>query len=296
MKIGYPCINLTMGCRGNRTFRLRSYSDQRLIETVGNNLDCLLEMLKFNVVNNLMFFRITSDLVPFASHPVCRLDWLSYFKEQFLAVGAFIKSNNIRISMHPGQYTVINSFDNGIVARSIRELQYHTDLLDALGLDQSAKVQIHVGGVYGNKEKSMRRFIDRYHNLGNAIKRRLVIENDDRSYSLDDCLKIHGETGLPVLFDTYHNEANKSGYSTADGLAAIANTWHDHDGIPMVDYSDYRAAGPKASHAESIDISNFVRFLRATKSHDCDIMLEIKDKEQSALRAVEVARHDKRFL
>lgn len=285
-----------MVCRGNRTFRLKSYSDQRLIETVNNNLDCLLEMLKFNVINNLLFFRITSDLVPFASHPVCRFNWLSYFSEQFLAVGTFIKSNNIRISMHPGQYTVINSFDSGIVARSVGELQYHTDLLGALGLDQSAKVQIHVGGVYGDKGKSSHRFIDRYHQLEEGIKRRLVIENDDRSYSLDDCLKIYGETGSPVLFDTYHNEANKSGFSTADGLAAIAGTWQDHDGIPMVDYSDYRADGTKASHAESIDISNFRRFLRTTKSHDCDIMLEIKDKERSALRAVEVARHDKRFF
>lgn len=296
MKVGYPCINWTIGCKGDRTFRLKSYSDRRLIDTVTNNLDCLSEMLKFNVDHNLLFFRITSDLVPFASHPVCRFDWLTYFKNQFASIGAFIKSNNIRISLHPGQYTLLNSHDSGILARSIKELQYHVDLLDALVLDASAKIQIHVGGVYGDKDKSAWRFIGRYRNLDDAIKRRLVIENDDRSYTVDDCLRIYGETGVPVLFDAFHHELNHSGSSNADGLADITRTWQSYDGIPMVDYSHYQVDGANVNHTESIDISYFERFLTATQPYNFDIMLEIKDKEASALKAVEVARKDKRFF
>ena len=193
MKIGYPCINRTLGCKGDRTFRLKSYSERRLIDTVTNNLDCLSDILKFNLKHHLLFFRITSDLVPFASHPVCQFDWLSYFKDQLTSIGAYIRSHDIRISMHPGQYTVLNSQDSEILARSIKELQYHVDVLDALELDASAKIQIHVGGVYGDKDGSIQRFIERYCSLDEAIRRRLVIENDDRSYTVDDCMKIHME-------------------------------------------------------------------------------------------------------
>jgi len=145
MRIGYPCINRTIGCSSSRTFRLKSYSKDRLIGTVSDNLTCLFKILQFNVVHNLLFFRISSDLVPFASHQICKLDWLTYFKDQFTSIGAFIRSNNIRISMHPGQYTVLNSQDPGILTRSIKELQYHADVLDALDLDVSAKIQMHVG-------------------------------------------------------------------------------------------------------------------------------------------------------
>ena len=231
MKIGYPCINWTIGCKGNRTFRLKSYSEQRLIETVANNLNCLSTMFTFNVEHNLLFFRITSDLVPFASHPVCQFDWRPYFKDQLTSIGSYIKSHNIRISMHPGQYAVLNSQDNEILARSIKELEYHADVLDALGLDASAKIQLHVGGVYRDKRKSVQRFIDRYRNLNERIKQRLVIENDDRSYTADDCISIHGETGVPVLFDVFHHELNHSRSSITNVLADITKTWQAQDGI-----------------------------------------------------------------
>src|SRR4030042_294856 len=125
MKIGYPCLNLTIGCKGARTFRLKSYSEERLVATVENNLNCLLEMLKFNVRHDILFFRITSDLVPFASHPICKFDWQVDFRGQFYEIGNFIKASDIRISMHPDQFTLINSVDEGVFERSVKELLYH---------------------------------------------------------------------------------------------------------------------------------------------------------------------------
>jgi len=275
---------------------LKSYSEPRLIDTVNSNLGCLSEMLTFNVSQNILFFRITSDLVPFASHPVCQFDWLKYFKDQLASIGAFIRSNNIRISMHPGQYTLLNSPDPGILERTIKELRYHADVLDALDLDVSAKTQIHVGGVYGDKTESQRRFIQRYLDLDEAFRPRLVIENDDRNYTVYDCMKIYEETGVPILFDVFHHELNHSGSSSENALAEITKTWQEHDGIPMVDYSYHGSGGSKVSHAESIDVSHFERFLATTRPYDFDIMLEIKDKETSALKAVEIARKDRRFF
>jgi len=147
VKIGYPCINWSIGCKGDRTFRLRNYSEDRLISTVRNNLDCLLKMLRFNVTHDILFFRITSDLIPFASHPVCEFHWQGYFRKELEEIGGFIQGNRIRISMHPDQFVLINAEDNGIVERSIEELQYHAEVLDLMRLDETAKIQIHIGGM-----------------------------------------------------------------------------------------------------------------------------------------------------
>jgi UV DNA damage endonuclease len=203
MKIGYPCLNRSIGCTPGRTFRLRSYSARRLAESVRLNLECLGRILEFNTANGLLFFRITSDLVPFASHPVCAFPWHEEFAQRFASLGEFIRHNEMRISMHPDQFTLINSPDPDIFSRSAAELDYHARILDLLGLDRTARIQIHVGGVYGDKAASIDRFCLRFERLDRAVRRRLVVENDDRQYSVSDCLLISRRTGTPVLFDSF---------------------------------------------------------------------------------------------
>jgi UV DNA damage endonuclease len=289
MKIGYPCINTSIGCTANSTFRLKSYSRQRLIETVQRNLDCLKKILEWNVEHGFYFFRIGSPLIPFASHPVCKVDWVSHFREHFKRIGNYIKKNKIRISMHPDQFTLINSIDVKILERSIEELKYHCRVLDALGLDLTAKVQIHVGGVYGNKEKSMHRFIERYEKLPAMIKKRLVIENDHISYSLKDCLEISKKTKIPVVFDAYHHECLNNKESFRNAVKQAKKTWKKKDGTFLIDYSTGKK-GKKGSHADHIDINGFRKLIHETKGIDFDIMLEIKDKEKSAMEALGIVK------
>lgn len=295
MKIGYPCLNRTIGCKGDRTFRLKSYSEERLIATVDNNLSCLLEILKFNVKNDILFFRITSDLVPFASHPICKFDWQAHFRDKFEETGDFIKANNIRISMHPDQFTLINSVNEGVFERSVKELLYHDQVLDAMGLDSTAKIQIHVGGAYGDKSKSMQRFIERFHIVPEPVRRRLVVENDDRSYTLRECVEISRETGIPVLFDVFHHKMNNAGELIPQTFDMFHGTWREEDGVPMVDFSFQGVGKIRGGHTETIDLKLFQEFLDRTKPYDFDIMLEIKDKELSAIKAIEVAKKDRRF-
>ncbi len=295
MKIGYPCINLSLKCKGDRTFRLKSYTEERLIQTVRNNLDCTLEMLRFNTKRRILFFRITSDLVPFASHPVCQFNWQDLFRAKFEEIGDFIKTHGIRISMHPDQFTLINSLDTRVFERSLEELRYHAAVLDLMMLDTSAKIQIHVGGGYGDRGKSITRFIDRFSQIDQGIRRRLVVENDDRIYRVEDCLRIHAETKIPVLFDVLHHEANNSGRTIPEALNRITATWRERDGIPMVDYSSQKVGERKGRHAQSIDLGAFKDFLEQTRLFDFDLMLEIKDKEKSALKAIEIASDDPRF-
>ncbi|MGQ9552416.1 MAG: UV DNA damage repair endonuclease UvsE [Candidatus Bathycorpusculaceae bacterium] len=295
MKIGYPCINLSIGCKADRTFRLRSYSEERLAKTVENNLNCLSEILVYNVKHRLLFFRITSDLIPFASHPICKFDWQKRFGKALKEIGGFIKSHNMRISMHPDQFTLINSLDLKVFENSVKELIYHAEVLDLMELDANAKIQLHVGGVYGDKEKSMTRFIERFEKLEEAVKKRLAVENDDLNYNLQDCLKISAETGVPTLFDTLHHEVNSSGETTKEAFRLFTGTWKKKDGLPMVDYSSHRTKESKRKHAEKIDLKHFKQFLQETNPFDFDVMLEIKDKEKSALKAARIASKDSRY-
>lgn len=290
MKIGYPCINRGIGCSTNSTFRLASYSEELLIEKVENNLKCLYKILLYNVQNGFYFFRISSDLVPFASHPVCTFDWANHFRGELRKVGEFIAEHGTRISMHPDQFVIINALKDDVVERSIKELEYHCTLLDKMGLDSTAKIQIHLGGVYGDKDSAIHRFISRYNSLSESLKRRLVIENDDRSFSLEDCLRVHKKIGIPIIFDSFHHQCLNNGKTLRQGLELAATTWKKADGIPMVDYSSQQRGQRPGSHAKTLNIANFKKFLHETRGLDFDLMLEIKDKETSALKALKILR------
>lgn len=201
----------------------------------------------------------------------------------------------MRISMHPDQFTLINSIDQRVFENSIEELIYHSQVMDLMGIDNSAKIQIHVGGVYQDKQKSIERLIDRFAGLDGRIKKRLVIENDDRSYTLKDCLIIHADTGIPILFDLFHHRVNSSGETVREAFNLFTKTWKEQDGIPMVDYSSQQPGARRGKHADSLDAEDFTSFLKETRPFDFDIMLEIKDKEKSALKAIEIAFKDPRF-
>ena len=296
MRIGYPCINRSIGCTASHTFRLASYTEERLEETVKENLTCLEKILEYNREHGLLFFRITSDLVPFASHPICTFPWQEHFAGKFRRIGKFIRQHGFRISMHPDQFVLLNAPDTGVFQRSIADLAYQTQVLDLMGLDTTAKVQIHVGGVYGDKPASMDRFSDKYELLDPAIKNRLVIENDERLYKISDCLAIHKRTGIPVIADSFHHSLLNNGEDFSDLLKPLRATWKAHDGIPMVDYSSQELGKRMGAHAEHIEPEEFRQFLNETRMADFDIMLEIKDKEKSAISALDIARKDPRLV
>jgi UV DNA damage endonuclease len=257
---------------------------------VENNLNCLSKILQYNVQKGFYFFRISSDLIPFASHPVCTFDWSGYFRGQFREIGEFIKKHNIRIAMHPDQFVIINALKEDVVERSLRELEYHLTVLDKMALDSTAKIQIHLGGVYGDKQSAMDRFIATYNSLSKSLKSRLVIENDDRSYSLEDCLSVHQKIGIPIIFDVFHHQCLNNGETLRRGLELSASTWKEADGIPMVDFSSQQRGQRPGSHAKTLNKEMFKKFLRETRGLDFDLMLEIKDKETSALKALKILK------
>lgn len=296
MKIGYPCLNLGLPCRPSRTVRLASLTADRLQATVDGNLRCLEEILRWNAAHGLLFLRITSDLVPLGSHPENRVRWGEVFAPRFAEIGALIRRYGMRISMHPGQYTVLSSPRPEVTEAARADLAYHAQVLDLLGLDRTAKIQVHGGGVYGNKRAAAGRFAAAVDALPPAVRERLVVENDERLYTFSDVLELHAMTGLPVVFDAFHHALNGDGRSLGEALALQAETWGWEDGLPIVDYSSPLPSGRVGRHAQTLDAGDFARFIEGSRPHDFDLLLEVKDKEQSALRALALARGDPRLV
>lgn len=286
MRIGYPCVNESLDCTSTSTFRLASYSPERVEQAVANNLACLQRILAYNVQHNLRFFRIGSGIVPFGSHPINTYPWQTRFAAEFRAIGDYIKQHDMRVSFHPDQFVVLNSPDAGIVQRSVEELVYQGSMLDLMGLDGTAKLQIHAGGLYGDREAALSRWIATYRTLPEAVKRRLVVENDDRLFPLQDCLRLFDAVGVPVLFDNFHHECLNHGEPMPLALQLAAATWHPTDDGPlMIDYSSQAPGERKGKHVNTMQEELFRAFLEDLRGLDADIMLEIKDKEASAHRA-----------
>ena len=285
MKIGYPCINRSIGCSSNKKFRLANFTEEKFNETVKNNLNCLDKIIDYNIENDMLFLRISSETIPFASHEVCNLDWKKTFKKELEHIGMKLRERKFRVSMHPGQFTLLNSPSEKIVEKSLAELEYHADLLDIMDLDNTAKIQIHVGGVYGDKDSAIERFITTFGIASKKITSRLAIENDDYHYSVRDCLRINKETNIPIILDNLHLECLNDGESLIEAYDMIKDTWAEEDGIPMLDYSSQQKDARIGKHTEHIDSNHFKKFIDIMHNQEFDLMFEIKDKEKSVLEA-----------
>jgi UV DNA damage endonuclease len=284
MRIGYACVNGAVNESASRTFRLASFSDDRAIETIASNLRVLRNILEWNLEHGILYYRISSGTIPLASHPKMTFDWKTHFADDLREIGEFINRNAMRTNVHPGQYTLINSIRPEVVQASILELQYHADLMDLMGLDDTHKIQLHTGGVYGDKDAATDRFVETYATLDESIRRRLVIENEERHFNLADNIRIHERTSIPLLFDIFHHRLYNSGESLEEALDLVQPTWQGH-GPAMLDYSSQDPDKRFGAHTPSIDLDDFAPVLDILHGRDVDLMLEIKDKEQSALIA-----------
>jgi UV DNA damage endonuclease len=263
--LGYVAIAKGSEARTNRVCRLAFATPKRLRELIAANLDGLAQVLAYNAVHGIRMYRITSDLVPFGSHPVNQLAWWDEFAPQLARLGAFIARNDMRVSMHPGQFAVLNAKRRAVVQAAFGDLAWHTRLLDALGTDGSSKVVIHIGGVYGDKRAAVRRFVRRARELPEAVRRRLILENDEHSYNAEEVLDIAAQTALPVVFDWLHHRANPGGARAParahEIIRACFATWGPADGLPKIHLSSQARGGRRGEHAPWVRITDLRTFL-----------------------------------
>jgi len=285
MKIGYACIPLTINERTNRRLTLKKFSEKMFLEVLEQNILDLRKILENNEKFNIRLFRISSDIVPLGSHSINDIEWYNHFGKELNEIGRYIKKCGMRVSMHPGQYTVLNAEKEEIVIKAIKDLEYHAKLLDSLGVDSSNKIVLHIGGGYGNKSASIDRFIENFKRLSKSVKDRLVIENDGTIYNIEDVLLVSDKINIPVIFDNLHHLCNhEMEIPIKEIMNRVAKTWHEKDGHIKVHYSQQNTHKQVGAHSNTIMVKNFLEYYDEIKEFNPDVMLEVKDKDISAIK------------
>ena len=294
MAIGYACV--TIGVPNTRLSRciLKNAEEDNLRKLIDHNLSALEAMIDYNRSHHISLFRISSDLIPFASHPANSIVWWEEYKEVIKKIGTKkIKKAGIRVSMHPGQYTILNALDSKIVQNALKDLIYHDRLLTTLGMDQTSKLVLHIGGVYGDKSNAMKTFIKNYNKLPSSVKNRIVIENDDRNYTIEEVLSVSNEVGTPVVFDHLHHNVNPSEtmMPEQEWIKKCEETWKPSDGKQKIHYSQQKNGAAPGTHSDTIFYEHFLSFYRSLPNQTIDIMLEVKDKNISAIKCNHIISH-----
>ncbi len=285
MRIGYACLTEGVLETNFKTCTLKNANRENLLKIIEHNLYSLNNIIDYNIENNIKVFRISSDIIPFASSPINKISWWDLFSSELESIGDKIRVSGMRVSMHPGQYTVLNSLKKDVVERAAEDLIYHNRFLDSLKVDSKNKIILHIGGVYGDKENSIKRFHENYKALDRKIKERLVIENDDKSYTIDEVLSIGKSLEIPVVYDNLHNQILPFDDFKDDNywIDKCKKTWKKEDGVQKIHYSQQNPNKRSGSHSSTIDLQKFIEFSWQIDK-DIDIMLEVKDKNLSAIK------------
>jgi len=292
MAIGYACLAIGVPNTDQRTCTSKYVTESLLLELIAHNLAALEQLIEYNIKNEITLFRISSDLIPFGSSPLNPLKWWEIFKDDFDRIGVKIKQGHLRVSMHPGQYTVLNSPYPEVVQRAVDDLNYHAQVLDSLNTLSDSKIILHIGGVYDQRKLAMDRFAANFNKLEPAVKRRLIIENDERSYSISDVLEISWQLDIPVVFDNLHHKIHPSNPLKNEfyWIEEARKTWEPADGPQKIHYSQQNTSKKSGSHSTGIDLDEFMKFYTELDRDELDIMLEVKDKNISALKCINATR------
>ena len=274
----------------------KNYNTSKLLEITKNNLDSLYEIIKYNVKNNFHFYRLTSKLVPLATHDKVDFDYITPLLDEYKKIGKLINDNNIRVDTHPDQYAVLNSMDSKIVKNTVEILEYHYKIMDAIGIKDKIII-LHVGSSACGKKASITRFINNFNKLPDHIKKCIAVENDDKVYNIKDVLELCHKINVPMVLDYHHFICNNEKEDINDYLKEIIDIW---DGkLPKMHFSSPKSKLKKEfrSHSDYINKECFIKFINILKKQDkdIDIMLEAKAKDDAVSRLARCLKYETNY-
>ena len=288
--LGYACINMTLRkdkITTNRSMIKRTFLKEgirRSSDLALQNTRDLIEIIKWNHKNGFKLFRMTSDLIPWASE-FSLSSMPDYRKISILLNGAgnLAAKYGQRITSHPGPFNVLVSPNERVVNNTIRDLSIHGEIFDLMGLSRTPynKINIHCNGVYGDKQSAMDRFCKNFERLPESVQTRLTVENDDKAsmYSVKDLMYIHERIGIPIVFDYHHHRFCTGDMTEQEALELAMSTWGDIK--PVVHYSESRTLEDETAKPQAH--SDYIYSKIDTYGHDLDIVVEAKAKELTVL-------------
>jgi UV DNA damage endonuclease len=253
----------------------------------------LIKILKWNKKNDFSFFRITSDLFPWSSeYKLNELPDYQEIKDNFYQIGKYVKLHKMRITAHPGPFNVLTSKNPQVVDNCINDLSIHGEIFDMMQLSRTPfnKINIHIGGVYGDKNSAMKRFCENFNRLPDSVKHRITIENDDKDsmYSVIDLYEgIYKKIGIPIVFDYHHHRFCNGNLNEEDALEVAISTWPS-DIVPVVHYSESRSIEKKDQSIKPQAHSDYIINYINTYGHRLDIMIEAKAKELAVIKYLQI--------
>lgn len=296
IRLGYVAIslglkNVTSSSTVTYTYyqKLRAKEKQinKLKKTTLSNFHDLKKILEYNVKNEIHFYRITSNLIPLSTHPEVNWDYFDIFDVELKSVGNIINKYNMRVDTHPDQFNVINSINKEVVENTIRNLLFHTNFFKKLNYPLG-KMVLHVGSGAGGKDKAINRFIENFKLFPEEIRTKLLLENDDKTFTAKDTLYLCQKLNIPMVLDVHHHVCNNNGEVLSDFIDDIFNTWKKETLPPKIHFSSPKEGKYDRRHADYINEEDFIIFIEICKKYnkDFDIMIEAKKKDFALFKLV----------
>lgn len=299
IRLGYVAISNALGKKvtssSNVTYKtynkLNSQEKriQKLKSITSSNFNALEKIIRYNIENDIHFYRITSALIPLTTHPeVPNWEYRKIFKKDFEYIGKLIRQSNMRVDTHPDQFNVINSAKDEVVQNTIRNLSRQVEWFEDLNYPEG-KMVIHVGGATGGKEAALKRFVDNFKVFPQDIQNRLIIENDDKIYTAKETLSLCEQLQVPMVLDVHHHNCNNDGENIYDMLGEIFDTWNGQPLPPKIHFSSPKDGELDRKHADYIDADDFINFIEGSRALniDFDVMLECKEKDIALFKLVD---------
>ncbi|MFF2480170.1 UV DNA damage repair endonuclease UvsE [Paenibacillus sp. NPDC058071] len=312
VRFGFVAMSLELeNASPSKTMTYKSFSKlddreaavRRLESIAGENLHNTLRIMKHAAFHDIRVYRLSSKLIPLATHDaLAGWDPYSALADSFSELGDFVQKKGMRVSFHPDHFCVLSTPRPEVLAGSIRDLEHHIRMIEAMGLPETVKNNIHVGGAYGDKPGSLKRFIEQFGSLSERMKRRVTLENDDKTFNVQETLEAAETTGVPMVLDIHHHAVNDGGISMDElclGLwPRILRTWREEERLlglqeeslpPKIHASSPKGETDRRSHADNVEAEPLLDFLRriAGQTSRVDCMLEAKHKDSALLKLME---------
>jgi UV DNA damage endonuclease len=290
IRLGLCCLNTDLRKKGifcSRTTPRSHFTVDRAKSLALQNLADADTMMRWNRAHGISHFRLSSDIFPHYTDTETESYDMSFADDALRRLGECANSCTQRITMHPGQFNQIGATSRDVFEKTVADLSMHADILDRMGTDpQQSILCIHGGGLYGDKEQTLHRWVRQFDEMPTKVKRRIAIECCEKCYSVEDCLHLAEECKIPMILDTHHDKCYRMLHPDHDlepveeYLPEIVETWR---GVaPIFHVSEQRPGARVGAHSDYIE--NIPRYLLSLPDEirmDIAIEVEAKEKEKA---------------